>query len=284
MEKVPKEKAFYFFSSIGTYTGNKAASPEEFLERIKGIEIGSVEFHLYRGDFQRWFREVWRFDELADKIAEKENQKLKGELLRVQVIDLVSDFLEAFGKPTRKGKNEANFLVTYDGVNRYLAQYEVKQVLKEVGEENPRFLHSRVRGLFRILIQMDPKEASKKLDNLCREDISKFWYTYHWIPVDKWCPSTIEKMSEIVKQFAERILPEERWRIKVNKRFYKKYHTLELIESLAEYVDKPNVDLENPDKTIRIEIIGGEAALSLLGRREHFSVNAVKNQVLTTTK
>jgi tRNA acetyltransferase TAN1 len=284
LKKVPKEKAFYFFTSIGNYTGKKASSPNEFLERIKEIDYESLDFHLYRGDFQKWFREVWRFDKLADKIAEKEKGNLKGELLRVQIIDLTSNFLEALREQTRKEKIEANLLVTYDRGNRSPAHYEVKQVLKRVGEENPRFLHSRVRGLFSIFIQMDPKEVTKKLDTLCREDPSQFWYTYHWVPVEKWCPSTIKEMSVIVKQFAERILPEERWKISLNKRFYKKYHTQELVEHLAEHVDRPNVDLENPDKTIRIEILGDEAALSLLEPREHFSVNAVKSEVLTARK
>jgi tRNA(Ser,Leu) C12 N-acetylase TAN1 len=284
LKNVQKEKAFYFFTSIGNYSGINASSPREFLQRVKEIEYESVEFHLYRGDFQKWFREVWRFDMLADKIAEKEKQNLKGELLRVQVIEVVSNFLEALKEQTRKWENEANLLVTYDRVNRSPAQYEVKQTLKDVGEENPRFLHSRVRGLFRILIGMNPKEATKKLATLCREEPSKFWYTYNWIPVDEWCPSTLDEMSVIVKKFAKRILPEERWMIRVHKRFYKKYHTQELIEHLAELVDRPNVDLENPKKTIQIEIMGGKAALSLLGPREHLSVNTVKNEILSTKK
>ena len=72
--------------------------------------------------------------------------------------------------------------------------------------------------------------------------------------------------------------------MRVNKRFYEKFHTQELIEVLTKHVDRPKVDLENPDKTIRIEIIGEEAALSLLKPREHFSVNEVKNEILTTKK
>jgi len=131
---------------------------------------------------------------------------------------------------------------------------------------------------------MEPKEAAKKLDALCRGDPSKFLFTYHWVPVEKWCPSTIKEMSKIVEQFAKRINPKERWRMRVNKRFYEKFHTQELIEVLTKHVDRPKVDLENPDKTIRIEIIGEEAALSLLKPREHFSVNEVKNEILTTKK
>ncbi len=178
-------------------------------------------------------------------------------------------------------EEKANLLVTFDPENLLGAKYEVKETLEEVGEENPEFLHSRVFGLFKIRIHMDPKEATKELDALCRKDPSKFWFTYHWIPVEEWCRSTIEETSEIVKEFAKRIDLEERWRMRINKRFYERYHTRELIEQLTKHVDRPNVDLENPDKTIRIEIIGEEAALSLLKPGEHFSVNDVKEKVLT---
>jgi tRNA acetyltransferase TAN1 len=180
-----------------------------------------------------------------------------------------------------KNVNEAvNLLVTFDPMNYGEARAEVVKVLKEVGEDKPEFLYSGVRGLFQVKVGTNPRDVTGRLDALCRTDPSKFWYTYHWIPVEKWCSSTIREMSDVVKEFAERIKPNERWRMRINKRFYEKYHTDELIEKLTKHVDRPNVDLENPDKTIRIEIIGKEAALSLLEPKEHFSVNDVKDEVL----
>jgi len=178
----------------------------------------------------------------------------------------------------------ANLLITFDPMNHSEARAEVVNVLKEVGEHKPEFLYSGVRGLFQIRVDTNPKDVTRRLDALCRTDPSKFWYTYHWIPVEKWCSSTIKEMSEIVKEFAKRIKLNERWRMRINKRFYEKYHTDELIEKLTEHVDRPNVDLENPQKTIRVEIIGGKAVLSLLKPKEHFSANDVKNEILTTAK
>ncbi|MFW6110536.1 MAG: THUMP domain-containing protein [Thermoproteota archaeon] len=178
-------------------------------------------------------------------------------------------------------EEEANLLVTFDSENLPVARYEVKDTLEEVGEEEPRFLSSRVHGLFMLQVDLDPKVATKRLNGLCREDPSLFGYTYHWIPVEKWCKATIKEMSKIVKEYAERIKPGDKWRMRINKRFYEEYHTRELIEELTKHVDKPNVDLENPDKTIRIEIIGGKAAISLLKPEEHFSVNDVKAEILT---
>jgi len=132
-----------------------------------------------------------------------------------------------------------------------------------------------------VKIDADPKETVRKLDALCRTDPPRFQYTYHWIPIERWCSSTIEEMSGVVKELAERIKPDESWRMEVHKRFYRAFHTDELIEKLAQHVNRPKVDLKNPQKTIRIEIIGGEAGLSLLGPKEHLSVNKVKAETLT---
>ena len=176
----------------------------------------------------------------------------------------------------------ANLLITFDPMNYGEARTEVVNVLEEIGEHKPEFLYSNVRGLFQVRVNTNPKDVTRRLDALCRTDPSKFWYTYHWIPVEKWRRSTIKEMSETVKEFAKLIKPNERWRMRINKRFYEKYHTEELIEKLTKHVEKRNVNLENPQKTIRVKIIGGKAGLSLLESKEHFSANDVKNEILTT--
>lgn len=174
-------------------------------------------------------------------------------------------------------------MVTFD-LNVFLgARDEVVDLLGEVGVGGPEFLGSRVKGLFQLRVRGDPKEVTRRLDALCRAEPNRFWYTYHWIPIETWCPSTIEEMAEVVRGFAERIKPEERWRMTVNKRFYRRYSTRELIERLAEVVDRPHIDLENPEKIVRVEIIGGRAGLSLLEPVEQFSVNEVKDEVFTTS-
>lgn len=101
MKKVPKEKAFYFFASVGNYVGENASSPEEFLEKVKDIDSKSLEFHLYRGDFDKWIGQVWGYEELAGKMRKIEKLNLKGEPLRTHIYNTVSNFLEI-----RKGKRQ----------------------------------------------------------------------------------------------------------------------------------------------------------------------------------
>lgn len=67
---VPREKAFYFFTSIGNYTGESAGSLKEFMEKVNGVNVKSLEFHLYRGDFEKWTSDVLQDETLASEIQE----------------------------------------------------------------------------------------------------------------------------------------------------------------------------------------------------------------------
>jgi tRNA acetyltransferase TAN1 len=170
-----------------------------------------------------------------------------------------------------------NLIVTYEMRNRRESKEEVLRVLGKAGEEKPQFLKSQARGIFLILTSLDAREITGKLTQLCREEPENFWYTYNYIPIDVWCSSELEEMEENVKKLAGEIKEEESWRMTVNKRFYSKYHTQEIIEALAKYISGGKVDLKNPRKIIQVEIIGKQAGISLLEPSDIFSVSRVKS-------
>ncbi|MDI6691217.1 MAG: DUF5752 family protein [Candidatus Bathyarchaeota archaeon] len=85
LKTVPREKAFYFFTSIGNYTGESASSLKEFIEKINHVNVKSLEFHLYRGDFEKWVNEVLQDEELAAEFRKVQKANLTGETLRNQL-------------------------------------------------------------------------------------------------------------------------------------------------------------------------------------------------------
>jgi len=91
-----------------------------------------------------------------------------------------------------------------------------------------------------------------------------------WVPVDVWTDSSIESMKRVVVQLRGMIGEGEKWRMTVEKKRYTKHHKSEIISDLAELIDE-KVDLKNPDKILRIEIIGKYAGMSILKSREVFS-------------
>ena len=95
LRTVPREKAFYFFTSIGNYTGVSAASLKEFVEKINEVNMKSLEFHLHRGDFEKWLDEVLEDTRLAEEIRKLRRINLAGESLRNQLYATVSRRLKS---------------------------------------------------------------------------------------------------------------------------------------------------------------------------------------------
>jgi len=94
IKTIPREKAFYFFTSIGNYTGESASSLKEFMERINEVNVKSLEFHLYRGDFEKWIAEVLEDKELAEEIRKLQKFNLVGDTLRKQLYTIILRHLE----------------------------------------------------------------------------------------------------------------------------------------------------------------------------------------------
>jgi DNA-binding Lrp family transcriptional regulator len=85
---VPKDTGFHFYYGINQPSDFTAESLEQFYRFIKQISAESLEFHLYRGDFESWLKEACKDPELASafggvKAADLRGEELRKELLRV---------------------------------------------------------------------------------------------------------------------------------------------------------------------------------------------------------
>jgi len=94
LRTLPREKAFYFFTSIGNYTGGSAASFKEFMDEINEVSVKSLEFHLYRGDFEKWIAETLEDQELAREIESLRIQNYSGLVLKEQLYNMMTKHYE----------------------------------------------------------------------------------------------------------------------------------------------------------------------------------------------
>ena len=86
---VPFEYGFHFTTPGGVYGGLSATSLEDFAEKLKDVDVDSVTFHYYRGDFQRWIDNTLGDKELADKLCFIDN-KISGEQLRKELLKMLN--------------------------------------------------------------------------------------------------------------------------------------------------------------------------------------------------
>lgn len=169
---------------------------------------------------------------------------------------------------------EGNLLVTFDPTHQDSALKEISELLKEIKEKAD--ILKAEEGVAEVLVK-DAKKAVKELSKVCASNIDKFAYTFHWIPLDKWCKNAVEDMQKVIKGFVKDIKQNEKWKMDLKVRKMKeKPDEIKLIMKLTEVVDRPNVDLQNPEKIIKVEIIGNKAGLALLGKDELLNVAKLK--------
>jgi predicted transcriptional regulator len=86
---VPKDMGFHFYYGINQPSDFAAESLEQFYRLIKQISTESLEFHLYRGDFENWLKEACKDPELASAFEEVKADNLKGEELRKELLKVL---------------------------------------------------------------------------------------------------------------------------------------------------------------------------------------------------
>lgn len=168
---------------------------------------------------------------------------------------------------------DPNLIVTYDPTHAGKSQEEVKELLQ--GHGGADFLESGFEGVFLLHTREDAKNIVKGLVETAKEEPYKFKYTFRWIPVDKWCSSKIADMARVMKEMDSKIDEDKSWKLDIGKRGYEG-DTMELITKLTEHIDKPKVDLKNPDKIVKVEIVGDRAGIALLDADEYLNVAKMK--------
>ncbi|MCL4430590.1 MAG: DUF5752 family protein [Chloroflexi bacterium] len=86
---VPNEMGFHFYVGIDKPLGFSSQSLEEFYRFTKQVTSDSLEFHLYRGDFENWLREVLKDTELAEAVGNLKADGLKSEDLRKALLKAI---------------------------------------------------------------------------------------------------------------------------------------------------------------------------------------------------
>jgi len=96
-----KQRGFYFYIDESTPLGLVAKGYKDFHEAVQRVSEVSLEFHLKRGDFDKWFEQVFGDEELADSIRQLRERRLKGVALKTALASLVQrridEILATFG-------------------------------------------------------------------------------------------------------------------------------------------------------------------------------------------
>jgi hypothetical protein len=85
----PDEMGFRFYYGVDQPAGLTANSLGDFYKIIKQISVNSLEFHLFRGDFDAWLKNVCKETELAEEFESVKTSGVKGEELKTELLNVL---------------------------------------------------------------------------------------------------------------------------------------------------------------------------------------------------
>jgi tRNA acetyltransferase TAN1 len=170
-----------------------------------------------------------------------------------------------------------NLLATTSRGNERQMCNELGYLLKaELGDPAPLVAKTGIRGLVAAQTSLNPCEVVEKFRAILQERPYEFRYALRIIPVERVVPTDLDEVKRIASELAVGIGENETFRVTVEKRFTS-LHTRDFIEAAATGIGR-KVDLENPDKILLIEVVGGLTGISLIKPSEVLAV--VKEKML----
>jgi len=93
LRTVPSHEGFHFFKAPGDSTGKVATDLTDFGEKLRTVDIRSINFHFPRQDFEKWLRDIIGDSELSRRIG-RIGKEIHGEMLRNEIIRIVKGRIE----------------------------------------------------------------------------------------------------------------------------------------------------------------------------------------------
>lgn len=121
---------------------------------------------------------------------------------------------------------------------------------------------TEVPGLVFVTVDIDPRQIMADLREFLKKNLDEIRFCLKFIPLQDWCKTDLNLICRKVTEKSHEISAEDRWRIVVKKRF-NSLKREDIIKQVAMQVTHGTVDLKNPDKIVRIEIVGGQTGISI---------------------
>jgi tRNA acetyltransferase TAN1 len=155
-----------------------------------------------------------------------------------------------------------NLLITTTRGNEADACSEIWYLLGETGDSAAKVDKTGVSGLIAAKTCFPPLETIRKLRAIMKERPYEFRYSLRIIPIQKVIRTDLGEIERVVTQLSKEIKENETFRVTVEKRFTR-ISSKDIIEVAAANIER-KVDLNNPDKIVLIEVVGGLTGLSVV--------------------
>lgn len=139
--------------------------------------------------------------------------------------------------------------------------------MAQIGEPGAMVRPTNVPGTLKVVPEGSVHEAQRAIRTLTTAHPDVFQRTTRWTVVDQWVPSDLKAIKRAVAPLTRQIGASDSWRVQVRP-CGSALHKQNVIDAVAPLVHNSPVDLNNPAKEIRIDILGDETGVGFLDRDE----------------
>jgi len=141
--------------------------------------------------------------------------------------------------------------------------HEILYLLREtLGDLSAEASKTGVRGLIAAKTSLNPLDVVARFRAILHERPYEFRYALRIVPIQRITSTDLEQIRCVAKELSSGISENESFRVTVEKRFTA-LHARDFIEAVATGIQR-KVDLDNPNKILLVEVLGGLTGLSLI--------------------
>lgn len=123
-----------------------------------------------------------------------------------------------------------------------------------------------ISGLITCNTSLDPFVVIQKLKEFAEENPYQFRFAIRFTPLECCVASEIEAIVEASKTLLHKIADDETFRVRVRRR-HTTLENMDVVLAVAKVIPR-KVNLDNPDRTVLIEIVGDQTGISVLNTDE----------------
>jgi tRNA acetyltransferase TAN1 len=165
-----------------------------------------------------------------------------------------------------------NLLVSTSRYNETNAKSELWFTLLMCDDSYPIISGIRFPGLIVAFTNLNPKKVISKINKIQEKNQNFFQFILKIIPIDFICETNVRTIESIIQENHKQYIDEkDSFRITLKRRHHQKIERDSFIKKIAKVIDN-EVDLENPDKILRIEVLGNITGVSFLKKNDIFKI------------
>jgi tRNA acetyltransferase TAN1 len=179
----------------------------------------------------------------------------------------------------RTGLRDYNLLVATPRDREKAAKSEVLYFIGDLLEDSKiKVVHTHISGLLACRTSLDPFEVVRKLREFALENAYQFRFAIRFTPLEECVDSNIEDIVEATKKLLPKIGEDESFRVTVRRR-HTDLESMDIVTAVAAEISR-KVNLDAPDKTVLVEVVGDWTGLSILsGEDDILSIMTMRDDM-----